>query len=61
VSKNPGNNIAGGPFLGGNYWASPEGNGFSQTHQDVDYDGICETAYDMGKGNIDYLPLAGSF
>jgi parallel beta-helix repeat protein len=61
VSKNPGTNIVGGSFLGGNYWASPKGNGFSQTNQDTDYDGICDTAYNMGKGNIDYLPLAGSF
>jgi parallel beta-helix repeat protein len=61
VSKNPGTNIVGGSFLGGNYWASPKGNGFSQTNQDADYDGICDTAYNMGKGNIDYLPLAGSF
>jgi parallel beta-helix repeat protein len=61
VSKNPGTNIVGKPFLGGNLWASPDGNGFSQTHSDTDDDGICETAYDMGKGNIDYLPLAGSF
>lgn len=61
VSKSPGTNIVGKPFLGGNLWASPNGNGFSQTHPDTDDDGICETVYDMGKGNIDYLPLAGSF
>jgi parallel beta-helix repeat protein len=60
VNKDPGTNIIGGFFLGGNFWASPKGNGFSQTHSDTDDDGICETAYDMGKGNIDYLPLAGS-
>ena len=61
VSKNSGTNIVGKSFMGGNFWASPEGNGFSQTHPDADGDGICEAAYDMGKGNIDYLPLAGSF
>lgn len=61
ISKNPGTNIIGGSFLGGNYWASPQGNGFSQTNPDADYDGICDTAYNLGKGNIDYLPLAGSF
>ncbi|KKH46732.1 NosD domain-containing protein [Methanosarcina sp. 1.H.A.2.2] len=61
VSKNSGTNIVGKSFLGGNFWASPEGNGFSQSNPDADGDGICETAYDMGKGNIDYLPLAGSF
>lgn len=61
VSKTPGSNIVGGSFLGGNYWASPAGNGFSQTAQDVDYDGICDTAYNLDKENTDYLPLAGSF
>ncbi|MPM92256.1 hypothetical protein SDC9_139391 [bioreactor metagenome] len=61
VTKNPGTNIVGGPFLGGNYWASPQGNGFSQINPDTDYDGICNVAYNLGKGNIDYLPLAGSF
>lgn len=61
VSKKSGTNIVGGSFLGGNYWASPKGNGFGQTNQDANYDGICETAHNMGKGNIDYLPLAGSF
>ncbi|WP_410508820.1 NosD domain-containing protein [Methanosarcina hadiensis] len=61
VSKIPGTNIAGGAFLGGNYWASPDGNGFSQKNMDTNYDGICDTVYNMGKGNIDYLPLAGSF
>ncbi|WP_048141856.1 NosD domain-containing protein [Methanosarcina horonobensis] len=61
VNKKPGTNIVGGPFLGGNFWASPKKSGFSQTHLDADGDGICETIYDMGKGNIDHLPLAGSF
>lgn len=61
VNKTSGTNIVGGPFLGGNFWAKPEGNGFSQTHLDADSDGICEIAYNMGKGNIDYLPLADSF
>lgn len=61
VSKNPGTNIVGGSFLGGNYWASPKGNGFSQTNQDADFDGICDAVYNIGKGNTDYLPLAGSF
>lgn len=61
VSKNSGTNIVGNSFLGGNFWASPEGNGFSQTHLDTNGNGICETAYDLGKGNIDYLPLSGSF
>lgn len=60
VSKRSGANIAGGSFTGGNFWASPERSGFSQTHQDADHDGICEMAYVMGKGNVDYLPLAGS-
>lgn len=60
ISKSSGTNIVGNSFLGGNYWASPKGNGFSQTYLDVDGDGICDKVYDLGKGNVDYLPLAGS-
>lgn len=53
-------NIIGGPYSGGNFWATPEGNGFSQTYADANGDGICDVAYTVSKGSIDYLPLAGS-
>ena len=49
-----------GPYVGGNFWATPEGNGFSQTHADNNGDGICDVAYAVNKEDIDYLPLAGS-
>ncbi|WP_440955535.1 NosD domain-containing protein [Methanosarcina sp. Mfa9] len=50
-------NIVDGNFLGGNYWAKPDGSGFSQTHEDANLDGICDEFYDLGGGVIDYLPL----
>ncbi len=31
TTKTAGVNIVGGPMLGGNYWATPQGTGFSQT------------------------------
>ncbi|RPJ79708.1 MAG: PKD domain-containing protein [Alphaproteobacteria bacterium] len=50
-------NIVGGPYTGGNYWAIPSGNGFSQTHSDANGDGIFEKPYSLNGANIDYLPL----
>lgn len=58
ITKTPGTNIVGGPYIGGNYWGSPSGTGFSQTHSDADGDGICDEIYTLYTGNIDYLPLA---
>ncbi len=57
TTKTAGSNIVGGPYLGGNYWAKPDGSGWSQIHDDTDGDGICDVTYDLGGGNIDYLPL----
>lgn len=53
-------NIVGGPYLGGNFWATPESDGFSQTELDTNGDGICDAAYTLSNESIDYLPLAGS-
>jgi len=52
-------NIIGGPFIGGNYWASPDGLGFSETCNDADLDGICDApfAFAIDNNNIDLLPL----
>ncbi|AKB29780.1 cell surface protein [Methanosarcina siciliae T4/M] len=50
-------NIIGGPYIGGNYWSSPSGDGFSQTHLDTDGDGIAEEEYQISEGNVDYFPL----
>lgn len=46
------NNIVGGSYLGGNYWAD-----FSPDCLDADFDGICDYAYDIGSDSIDWLPL----
>jgi len=50
-------NIVGGSYLGGNYWAYPNGTGYSQSCDDADYDGICDSIHTLASGNIDYLPL----
>ncbi|MBA7643432.1 hypothetical protein ES703_51158 [subsurface metagenome] len=54
-----GTNILGGPWIAGNYWAHPNGTGFSETCTDVDpFDGICDSPYNIeNSGNYDYLPL----
>jgi parallel beta-helix repeat protein len=56
--KSEGINIVSGPFLGGNFWASPSGTGYSQTCLDVNGDGICDSPYILDGNNIDYLPLS---
>ena len=61
LEKTAGRNIVGGPYIGGNFWASPTGKGFSETAQDKDGDGIADTPYtwlNANRTNItDYLPL----
>lgn len=53
-----GTNILGDPNLGGNYWATPNGTGFSQTCADANLDGICDSAYNLSdEVNYDFLPL----
>ncbi|MDD3041728.1 MAG: NosD domain-containing protein [Methanosarcinaceae archaeon] len=57
TTKTPGNNIAGGPYLGGNYWADPNGTGFSETVGDSDGDGFCDSPYNPYGNDFDYHPL----
>jgi len=57
ITKAPGNNIVGGPYLGGNFWAKPDGTGFSQTCNDWNIDGIGDSIYTVSAYDIDYLPL----
>jgi PGF-pre-PGF domain-containing protein len=65
IARTPGKNIMSGPYIGGNFWASPGGDGFSQTAPDTNGDEFADNApytftntYD---GNIititDGLPL----
>ncbi len=54
--KKAGINIVGGPYMGGNFWASPDGTGFSQTAPDKDENGIADVKYN-GTNFTDYLPL----
>jgi len=58
TSKTPSTNVIGGPYLGGNFWANPDGTGFSETCTDNDVDGICDSNYTLTSGNVDNLPLA---
>lgn len=57
TTKTAGTNIIDGPYLGGNYWATPAGDGFSETHLDTDGDGIAEEEYEVANGAVDYFPL----
>jgi len=51
-------NILGGNIVGGNYWGSPDGTGYSDTCEDSDKNGICDSPYVINEMNIDYLPLS---
>lgn len=57
IDLQTGPNIIHGLYLGGNYWAKPDGIGFSQICEDLDYNGICDDSYIIDDFNIDYLPL----
>ena len=57
TTKTPGINIIGALSLGGNFWAYPNGTGFSQTCINTDGDGICDSPNILDANNIDYLPL----
>jgi parallel beta-helix repeat protein len=57
TTKISGINIIDGSNLGGNFWAGPDGNGFSQMCTNNDGDGICDQTFEIGANNIDHLPL----
>lgn len=61
IAKRGGTNIIGGPYLGGNFWANPDGTGFSQICRDADKDGICEESNILDSSNIDYMPISMNF
>jgi YVTN family beta-propeller protein/parallel beta-helix repeat protein len=52
-----GSNIVGGPYIGGNFWAKPDGTGFSQICVDLDRNGIGDLPYNIYENEFDYLPL----
>ncbi|HWQ65992.1 MAG TPA: lectin like domain-containing protein [Methanospirillum sp.] len=57
IPRTAGPNIVKGPFIGGNYWGSPDGTGFSQTHPDSTGDGFCDEPFVFDE-QTDDLPLA---
>nr|QNO49337.1 hypothetical protein HONBAIEO_00031 [Methanosarcinales archaeon ANME-2c ERB4]QNO49410.1 hypothetical protein JHKIABMC_00016 [Methanosarcinales archaeon ANME-2c ERB4] len=57
TTKTVGTNIMGGHYIGGNFWAQPDGNGYSQKCIDSEPDGICDLPYKLKSNNIDFLPL----
>ncbi|MDR7665830.1 NosD domain-containing protein [Methanosarcina sp. Z-7115] len=56
IKRTEGTNIVGGPYLGGNFWASPDRTGFSEIAPDADENGISDLNYN-GTNFTDYLPL----
>jgi parallel beta-helix repeat protein len=54
-TKDP--SIIEGPYVGGNVWVNPNGTGASQTCEDGNDDGICDSFYALDGNNTDYLPL----
>ncbi len=56
TGKTEGLNIVRGPYIGGNYWGSPDGSGFSDTHPDLNGDGFCDEPYSFDD-QTDNLPL----
>ncbi|AKB29892.1 cell surface protein [Methanosarcina siciliae T4/M] len=56
MTREKGINIVGGPYIGGNYWTGPESTALCAI-DDQDNDGFCDVSYDLGEGNIDYMPL----
>jgi nitrous oxidase accessory protein NosD len=57
IPQEPGTNIRGGPTLGGNFWAHPNGTGFSVMTPDSDGDGVCDTHTPSVQGTTIYCPL----
>jgi parallel beta-helix repeat protein len=51
-------NIINGAYLAGNFWASPDGTGYSENCTDLNANGICDDYYNLSENNVDYLPLA---
>jgi parallel beta-helix repeat protein len=51
-------NIVGGSQIGGNYWAYPNGTGYSETCSNENNDSFCDSPYVLlDDNNMDFLPL----
>ena len=62
TTKTEGTNIVGSSYLGGNFWAEPDGSGFSETAIDADGDGIADSAYRLTNSIYsDQLPLISAY
>lgn len=58
IEKTAGKNIVNGPYLAGNYWATPAGLGPSEITPDNDGDGIADKAYRLENSDyVDRKPL----
>jgi hypothetical protein len=60
MTRTPAVSITGSWYAGGNAWARPDGNGFSQTCMDTDADGICDSPYHVFEILSDEHPLVFS-
>jgi len=52
-----GPNIVNSACIAGNFWAEPDGTGFSQYCNDTDGNGICDESYNVDDSMWDYKPL----
>jgi len=53
-----------GNYIGGNYWTSSTGDGYSDTCTDADHDGFCDDPLNLSYGTSvawDYLPLSDEY
>lgn len=54
-----------GKKIGGNYWSHPNTTGFSDTCEDSDFDGFCDSSYILDPehtgNNTDYFPLSNKY
>jgi parallel beta-helix repeat protein len=57
TTNSTGPNVIAGPYIGGNYWATPAHNGFSDTCADANNNGYCDSSYSNFYVGTDYLPL----
>lgn len=57
TTKTNSTNIISGSFIGGNFWATPTGTGYSETCNNLINDSFCDVTYKLDDYNTDYLPL----